>query len=72
LRSNPNPQYQKAVEIDPDYATAYNNLGYAYEKIAKYDEAINTFETYKEKTEDPDEQEEIQKHIDILKIKLLE
>jgi tetratricopeptide (TPR) repeat protein len=32
--------FQKAVKIDPDYAEAYNNLGYAHAKIGKFDAAI--------------------------------
>ena len=32
--------FQKAIKIDPDYAEAYNNLGYAHAKIGKFDAAI--------------------------------
>jgi len=32
--------FQRAVKIDPDYSDAYNNLGYAHEKMGKYDAAI--------------------------------
>ncbi len=32
--------FQRAIKIDPDYAEAYNNLGYAHAKIGKFDAAI--------------------------------
>ena len=32
--------FQKAVKIDPNYAEAYNNLGYAHAKMGKFDAAI--------------------------------
>ena len=32
--------YKKAIEIKPDYASAYNNLGNAFRRV-KIDEAIN-------------------------------
>jgi type IV pilus assembly protein PilF len=35
--------FQRAIKIDPAYAEAYNNLGYAHAKIGKYDEAISNY-----------------------------
>ncbi len=32
--------FEKAAKEDRDYSEAYNNLGYAYEKMGRYDEAI--------------------------------
>lgn len=32
--------FQRAVKIDPDYADAYNNLGFAHAKMGKFDAAI--------------------------------
>ncbi|MBI5073752.1 MAG: tetratricopeptide repeat protein [Nitrospirae bacterium] len=32
--------FQRAVKIDPDYSDAYNNLGFAYAKVGKFDAAI--------------------------------
>ncbi len=37
-------QFKKAIEFDPSYAAAYNNLGLTYLKIGDYSEAINTYE----------------------------
>lgn len=35
--------FQKAVNIDPDFAEAHNNLGFAYEKSKKFNEAIECY-----------------------------
>lgn len=35
--------FQKAVSIDPDFAEAHNNLGFAYEKSKKFNEAIESY-----------------------------
>jgi len=35
--------FQKAVNIDPDFAEAHNNLGFAYEKSKKFNEAIESY-----------------------------
>ena len=32
--------YNKAIELDPKYAMAYNNRGFAYGKLQQYDKAI--------------------------------
>jgi type IV pilus assembly protein PilF len=32
--------FQKAVKADPDYSEAYNNLGYAHEKLGRFDAAV--------------------------------
>ena len=32
--------FQKAVQADPDYSEAYNNLGYAHSSLGKYEAAI--------------------------------
>jgi tetratricopeptide (TPR) repeat protein len=32
--------FQRAIKVDPDYAEAYNNLGYAHEKLGKFDAAV--------------------------------
>jgi tetratricopeptide (TPR) repeat protein len=33
-------EFQRAVDADPNFATAYLNLGYAFEKLSRRDEAI--------------------------------
>jgi Flp pilus assembly protein TadD len=37
-------RWEKAVEIDPTYAAAWNNLAIAYEHEGKFDEARNAYE----------------------------
>lgn len=32
--------FDKAVDIDPDYSDAYNDLGFAYEKLGQFNRAI--------------------------------
>ncbi len=41
-------QLEKATKLSPDFAPAYNNLGYAYSRLGKYDEAEMAFKTYAE------------------------
>ncbi|MCP4348787.1 MAG: tetratricopeptide repeat protein, partial [Desulfobacterales bacterium] len=36
-------QYRKAIEIDPNYAYAYNGLGSAYDDLENYEEAIKQY-----------------------------
>ncbi|MFQ5641368.1 MAG: tetratricopeptide repeat protein, partial [bacterium] len=33
-------EYEMAIKLDKNYAPAYNNLGYAYQRKAEYDKAI--------------------------------
>ena len=35
--------YQKAIELDQNYATAYYNLGEVFWKLKKYAEAIQSY-----------------------------
>lgn len=35
--------FEKAIKIDKDFAEAHNNLGYAYEKLGKNNEAIDEY-----------------------------
>jgi tetratricopeptide (TPR) repeat protein len=42
------PFYKKAIELDPAYHSAYNNLGYAYANLGNYDEAGKTLKQYVE------------------------
>ena len=35
--------YSKAIELDPDYAMAYNNRGWAYDEKGEYDRAIRDY-----------------------------
>jgi Flp pilus assembly protein TadD len=37
-------RWQRAVEIDPSYAAAWNNLGIAYEHEGQFDEAREAYE----------------------------
>jgi protein O-GlcNAc transferase len=37
------PQWEKAVEIDPNLVNAYYNLGLVYQKLGKHDEAIEVY-----------------------------
>jgi Flp pilus assembly protein TadD len=36
-------RWEKAVEIDPTYAAAWNNLGIAYEQQGKFDDANKAY-----------------------------
>ena len=38
--------YKKATELEPDYSTAFNILGYAYRQNESYAEAENAFKKY--------------------------
>lgn len=33
--------FKKAVQIDPDFAFAWDNIGICYRKLGDYDEALN-------------------------------
>ena len=35
--------FQRAVSVDPDFSEAHNNLGFAYEKSRKFNEAIDSY-----------------------------
>jgi Flp pilus assembly protein TadD len=37
-------QWEKAIELDPTYAAAWNNLGIAYEQQGKFDEAKKAYD----------------------------
>ena len=37
-------RWEKAVELDPEYAAAWNNLGIAYEHQGKFAQARNAYE----------------------------
>lgn len=37
-------RWQQAVEIDPTYAEAWNNLGIGYEQLGRFDEARKAYE----------------------------
>jgi Flp pilus assembly protein TadD len=37
-------RWEKAVELDPTYAAAFNNLGVAYEQEGKFDKARQAYE----------------------------
>jgi Tfp pilus assembly protein PilF len=37
-------RWEKAVEVDPTYAAAWNNLGIAYEHQGKFDQARKAYE----------------------------
>ena len=37
-------RFEKAVELDPTYAAAWNDLGIGYEQQGKFDEARNAYE----------------------------
>lgn len=37
-------RWEKAVELDPTYAAAWNNLGIAYEQQGKFDDAKKAYE----------------------------
>lgn len=39
-------EFTTAIEIDPDYAPAYNLLGYAYKNMEMYPKAENAFSNY--------------------------
>lgn len=38
-------RWQRAVDIDPTYAAAWNNLGIAYEQKGMFEEALEAYET---------------------------
>ena len=35
---------KKAIELQPDYAKAYNNLGNVYKEVEEYNQAISVYE----------------------------
>jgi len=35
--------HKKSVEINPDYAEGYNNLGIAFQKLGLFEEAIKNY-----------------------------
>ena len=37
-------RFEKAIEIDPSYGGAWNNLGIAYEQMGRFDEARKAYE----------------------------
>jgi tetratricopeptide (TPR) repeat protein len=39
-------EYRRATEIAPDFAPAYNIVGYAYRTVGRYDEAEQAFKKY--------------------------
>ncbi|MGH7511351.1 MAG: tetratricopeptide repeat protein [Gemmatimonadales bacterium] len=39
-------QLRKATEINPTYSPAYNQLGYAYRQVEKFDDAATAFKKY--------------------------
>jgi tetratricopeptide (TPR) repeat protein len=39
-------EYNKALELDPDYGTALNQLGYVYMQIRNYEKAVEYFKRY--------------------------
>jgi tetratricopeptide (TPR) repeat protein len=39
-------EYQKSVEIAPNYAPAYNLLGYAYRQVGRFDDSEKAFKKY--------------------------
>jgi tetratricopeptide (TPR) repeat protein len=39
-------ELRKATEINPNYSPAYNQLGYAYRQVEKYDDAATAFKKY--------------------------
>jgi tetratricopeptide (TPR) repeat protein len=39
-------ELRKATEINPDYSPAYNQLGYAYRQVEKFDDAATAFKKY--------------------------
>ncbi|MEN6532894.1 MAG: tetratricopeptide repeat protein [Bryobacteraceae bacterium] len=39
-------EFQKAIQLAPDYAPAHNQLGYAYREVEKYPEAEAAFRKY--------------------------
>ena len=40
-------RWEKAVELDPTYSAAWNNLGIAYEQQGKFNEAKKAYEKAK-------------------------
>src|SRR5678815_3202984 len=37
-------QWEQAVEVDPSYAAAWNNLGIGYEQLGRFDDARKAYE----------------------------
>ena len=37
-------EFTKAIELDPDYAAAYYNRGFAYGKLGQYQRGIEDFD----------------------------
>ena len=38
-------RWQRAIDLDPTYAPAWNNLGVAFEQAGRFDEAREAYET---------------------------
>ena len=36
--------YEKAIQINPNHASAYTNLGIAHKELGEHQKAINSFE----------------------------
>lgn len=41
-------RWEKAVELDPTYPSAWNNLAIAYEQAGKFDDALKAYEKARE------------------------
>ncbi|MCA9808007.1 MAG: tetratricopeptide repeat protein [Cyanobacteria bacterium HKST-UBA06] len=56
--------YQKALEIDPSYDIATNNLAYTFEKMDRFEDAIRIFNQYLILVKnDPQEASDVKDHI---------
>ncbi len=40
--------FKRAIELDPDYLSAYFGLGRTYEEQKRWDEALTTYQTLKQ------------------------
>lgn len=70
---NAQRQFQIAVQLKPDYANAYYNLGHALEEQGNFEAALTQYEAVRTLTaNEPQSKEQITKEIDAIKKKIAE
>ena len=60
-------RWQQAVELDPSYAAAWNNLGIGCEQLGRFDDARKAYEKALELTEQEPERRFLRQRIEQLK-----
>ena len=47
--------YKEAIRLEPGFARAYHNLGYAYQHLGQLEEALDNYDQALERAVDPTE-----------------